>query len=141
MNSSGLLRDVITMVHEGGHAIHSMLTRDLGFVAFKELPSEVAELASMSMELISMEHWHHFFTDKDELRRAKREQLENIIEEGTEVRKQLDNPITVTDDAKRLHGSFRKGDIRWTKQPQPVTQVYLRPDQPPMYHRFRCRHR
>ena len=80
MNSSGLLRDVITMVHEGGHAIHSMLTRDLDFVAFKELPSEVAELASMSMELISMEHWHHFLPDAEDLKRAKREQLENVIE-------------------------------------------------------------
>lgn len=80
MNASGSLRDVITMVHEGGHAIHSMLTRDLDFIGFKELPSEVAELASMSMELISMEHWHHFFTDETELRRAKREQLENVLE-------------------------------------------------------------
>ncbi|MCX6291771.1 MAG: M3 family oligoendopeptidase [Bacteroidetes bacterium] len=80
MNASGSLRDVITMVHEGGHAIHSMLTRDLDFIGFKDLPSEIAELASMSMELISMEHWNYFFTDPDELRRAKREQLENIIE-------------------------------------------------------------
>ncbi len=80
MNASGSLRDVVTMVHEGGHAIHSMLTSDLDFIGFKELPSEVAELASMSMELISMEHWHHFFTDKEELRRAKREQLEGVIE-------------------------------------------------------------
>ncbi len=80
MNASGSLKDVITIVHEGGHAIHSMLTRDLDFIGFKDLPSEIAELASMSMELISMEHWHFFFTDEDELRRAKREQLENIIE-------------------------------------------------------------
>lgn len=80
MNSSGLLRDVITMVHEGGHAIHSMLTRNLSFVSFKEIPSEVAELASMSMELISMEHWHHFLPDAVDLKRAKQEQLENVIE-------------------------------------------------------------
>jgi oligoendopeptidase F len=80
MNASGSLRDVVTMVHEGGHAIHSMLTRNLDFVGFKELPSEIAELASMSMELISMEHWNFFFTDKDELRRARREQLEGVIE-------------------------------------------------------------
>jgi oligoendopeptidase F len=80
MNSSGSLKDVITKVPEGGHAIHSMLTRDLDFVGFKEVPSEIAELASMSMELISMEHWHYFFPDADELRRAKREQLENVIE-------------------------------------------------------------
>jgi oligoendopeptidase F len=80
MNSSCSLRDLITMVHEGGHAIHSMLTHRLPFIGFKEFPSEVAELASMSMELISMEHWHHFFEDKNELRRAKKEQLENVIE-------------------------------------------------------------
>ena len=80
MNATGSLRDVITMVHEGGHAIHSMLTRDLDFIGFKEFPSEVAELASMSMELISMEHWDYFFPDKEDLRRAKREQLENVIE-------------------------------------------------------------
>ncbi len=80
MNASGSLKDVITIVHEGGHAIHSMLTRDLPFIGFKDIPSEVAELASMSMELISMEHWHHFFPNADDLKRAKREQLENVIE-------------------------------------------------------------
>lgn len=80
MNASGSLRDVITMVHEGGHAIHSMLTADLDFIGFKELPSEIAELASMSMELISMEHWHHFFDNAEDLKRAKLEQLENVIE-------------------------------------------------------------
>lgn len=80
MNASGSLKDVTTMVHEGGHAIHSMLTRDLEFIGFKDVPSEVAELASMSMELISMEHWEHFFSDPEELRRAKREQLEGVLE-------------------------------------------------------------
>lgn len=80
MNASGSLKDITTMVHEGGHAIHSMLTRDLEFIGFKEIPSEIAELASMSMELISMEHWQHFFSDEEELRRAKREQLEGVLE-------------------------------------------------------------
>jgi oligoendopeptidase F len=79
MNSSGTLRDVETMVHEGGHAIHSMLTRDLEFVGFKDFPSEVAELASMSMELISMEHWNFFFDNEDDLNRARKEQLEGVL--------------------------------------------------------------
>ena len=61
MNATGSLRDVITMVHEGGHAIHSFVTRDMEITDFKSTPSEVAELASMSMELISMEHWDVFF--------------------------------------------------------------------------------
>ncbi|HEX8517080.1 MAG TPA: M3 family oligoendopeptidase [Bacteroidia bacterium] len=79
MNSVGAQRDVITMVHEGGHAIHSFVTRDLEITDFKSTPSEVAELASMSMELISMEHWDVFYDDKDELRRAKQEQLEQTL--------------------------------------------------------------
>lgn len=79
MNAAGTLRDVETMVHEGGHAIHSFLSAELELVDFKGLPSEVAELASMSMELISMEHWHHYFTNEAELKRAKRNQLEGII--------------------------------------------------------------
>jgi len=79
MNSTGTLRDLTTMVHEGGHAIHSFLSANLELVEFKELTSEIAELASMSMELISMEHWDVFFPDETSLKRAKKEQLEGII--------------------------------------------------------------
>lgn len=35
MNAAGTDRDVITMVHEGGHAIHSFLTKDLELTAIK----------------------------------------------------------------------------------------------------------
>lgn len=80
MNSVGLHRDLVTMVHEGGHAIHSFLDKDLALVDFKSPPSEVAELASMSMELMSMEHWDVFFTDSNELKRAKRQQLESVMD-------------------------------------------------------------
>ena len=79
MNSVGLQRDLVTMVHESGHAIHSILTRDLPLTGFKNLPSEVAELASMSMELLTMESWGEFYNDSKELERAKREQMESII--------------------------------------------------------------
>jgi oligoendopeptidase F len=80
MNSVGLHRDLVTMVHEGGHAIHSFLDIPLELVDFKSPPSEVAELASMSMELISMEHWDAFFSDPEELKRAKRQQLESVLD-------------------------------------------------------------
>lgn len=80
MNATSTLRDVVTIMHEGGHAIHNFLTRELELNDFKSTPSEVAELASMSMELISMDHWDVFFADKNELKRAKREHLEDIIE-------------------------------------------------------------
>lgn len=79
MNAVGALRDLVTMVHEGGHAIHSFLSRDLAITGFKNLPSEVAELASMSMELLSMDQWEIFFEDAENLKRAKIEQLETIL--------------------------------------------------------------
>ena len=79
MNSVGTHRDLVTMVHEGGHAIHSFVTRHLQITDFKSTPSEVAELASMSMELISMEHWDVFFENADDLKRAKKEQLEKSL--------------------------------------------------------------
>lgn len=79
MNSVGSAHDLVTMVHEGGHAIHSFLSRDLALTGFKNLPSEVAELASMSMELLSMEKWNHFYTNEDDFKRAKKEQLESIL--------------------------------------------------------------
>ncbi|WKN45486.1 M3 family oligoendopeptidase [Tunicatimonas pelagia] len=80
MNATSNLRDMVTMMHEGGHAVHSFLTRDLELTNFQHTPSEVAELASMAMELISMDYWHLFFEDEEDLKRAKREHLEQIIE-------------------------------------------------------------
>jgi oligoendopeptidase F len=79
MNAAGTLDDVTTMVHEGGHAIHSFLTHQLALTGFKEYPTEIAEVASMSMELFSMDHWDTFFATADELKRAKEQQLERVI--------------------------------------------------------------
>lgn len=79
MNSTNTLRDLVTIVHEGGHAVQSILDKSLEFVDFKSLPSEVAELASMSMELMSMEHWDHFFSDKQDLNRARKKHLEDVL--------------------------------------------------------------
>lgn len=79
MNAAGQLDDVTTMVHEGGHAIHSFLAHELELTGFKEYPTEIAEVASMAMELFSMAHWHVFFHSKEELTRAKEQQLERVI--------------------------------------------------------------
>lgn len=80
MNASGKMRDVETLVHEAGHAVHSFLSSSLPLNAFKHTPSEVAELASMSMELLTMNQWSVFFDQPGDLTRAKREQLEGIIQ-------------------------------------------------------------
>lgn len=79
MNAAGQMGDLTTMVHEGGHAIHSFLAHPLELSAFKEYPMEIAEVASMSMELFSMDHWELFFTDKNDLARARNHQLERVI--------------------------------------------------------------
>jgi oligoendopeptidase F len=79
MNAVGTQQDLVTMVHEGGHAVHSVLSSNLELTAFKNLTSEIAELASMSMELLSMPHWDIFYNNSEELKRAKRDQLESII--------------------------------------------------------------
>ena len=79
MNATSNLRDVVTLLHEAGHAVHSFLTRDLVLGAFKHPPSEVAELASMSMELLTLDKWDRIFENEDELNRAKRQHLEGVL--------------------------------------------------------------
>ena len=79
MNAASQMSDLTTMVHEGGHAIHSFLAHELELTGFKEYPTEMAEVASMSMELFTMDHWDVFFDNEEEMKRAKRHQLERVI--------------------------------------------------------------
>jgi len=78
MNAAGMHRDVETMIHEAGHAFHSLLCRDEPLVHYRHSPIEFAEVASMSMELLTMEFWDEFYPDEGQLRRAQREQLEGV---------------------------------------------------------------
>lgn len=80
MNAAGTVNDLITMMHEGGHAVHSFLSHDLPLSAMKEYPMEIAELASMSMELFTLEHWQDFFETKEEFIRAQWEEMERVID-------------------------------------------------------------
>jgi len=79
MNASRSIGDMRTLLHECGHAVHSYLTRDLPLSFTRRVPSEVAELAAMSMELLTMDHWGLFFDNKEDLRRARLQQLENVL--------------------------------------------------------------
>ena len=83
MNAAGLHKDVETMVHEAGHAFHSMVCVEEPLVEYRHSPIEFAEVASMSMELLSMRHWDapgSFYEGKpDEFRRACREQLKRSV--------------------------------------------------------------
>lgn len=78
MNAAGTHQDVVTMIHEAGHAVHSFLTKDLTYNFEKEFGSEVAELASMSMELMTLDYWSNFYQG-EELDKAKREQMERVL--------------------------------------------------------------
>ncbi len=79
MNSADTHQDLVTLVHEAGHAFHSFHMNALPLYQMKNPPSEVCELASMSMELMTMDAWDEFYSDPEELRRAKRDQLERVI--------------------------------------------------------------
>jgi oligoendopeptidase F len=79
MNAADSHGDVVTMVHEAGHAFHSFHMNGLPLYGMKNPPSEVCELASMSMELITMDAWDEFYPNPDDLRRAKHDQLERVI--------------------------------------------------------------
>ena len=79
MNATNSINDMRVLMHEGGHAVHSILTRDYPLNSAKSVPSEVAELASMTMELLTMDYWDEVLENEEELRRAKINQLEGVL--------------------------------------------------------------
>ncbi len=79
MNAAGLQRDAETMLHEAGHAFHSILSRDEPLMRYREAPIEFAEVASMSMELLTQPHWSAFYPDETDRARAVRQHLKGVI--------------------------------------------------------------
>ncbi|WP_243646934.1 M3 family oligoendopeptidase [Scopulibacillus darangshiensis] len=79
MNAAGTQYDVATLLHEMGHCIHDYLKKDIIPSQYKDIPMESAELASMSMELMTMDRWDEFYSNPEELIQAKKDQLEDII--------------------------------------------------------------
>ena len=79
MNAAGLHRDAETIIHEAGHAFHSLLCADEPLVYYRHAPIEFAEVAAMSMELLTMPHWGVLYPDESEANRARRKQIEGAI--------------------------------------------------------------
>ncbi|MFT5423168.1 MAG: oligoendopeptidase F [Phycisphaerales bacterium] len=79
MNAAGLHRDVETMVHEAGHAFHSMYCVDEPLLHYRHSPIEFAEVASMTMELLTMPYWDAYYPSKADANRARKQQLEGSI--------------------------------------------------------------
>lgn len=79
MNAAGRHDDVQTLLHEGGHAFHSLLSAKHPFHFHRGYPIEFAEVASMGMELLAAPHLEAFYTP-EEARRARTGHLEGILE-------------------------------------------------------------
>ena len=78
MNAAGLPRDLDTMVHEAGHAFHSMLCKEEDLIWYRIPPIEFAEVASMSMESMAYPFLDEFYTE-EETTRAIRKHLEGTV--------------------------------------------------------------
>ncbi len=81
MNAVGLVDDVMTLLHEAGHAFHAFASHEQPLIWQRHPGSEAAELASMSMELLAGPHLSQpvgYFTAADH-RSAWLEHLEDIL--------------------------------------------------------------
>jgi oligoendopeptidase F len=79
MNAAGLQGDLETMIHESGHAFHSLYCGHLELIDERNYPIEFAEVASMSMELLTQPGWSIFYDEQEEADRAKISHLEGVI--------------------------------------------------------------
>ncbi|MGN6390798.1 MAG: M3 family oligoendopeptidase [Gemmatimonadales bacterium] len=81
MNAVGLVDDVMTLLHEAGHAFHAFASHRQPLIWQRHPGSESAELASMSMELLASRHLAQpsgFFSAEDQ-RGATLEHLEDVL--------------------------------------------------------------
>jgi len=74
MNAVGTKTDVRTLLHESGHAMHSFSAKNY-IVDYKSTPHEVSEVASMAMELLTLDYWTEFYPNEEDYKSAKKEQL------------------------------------------------------------------
>ena len=64
-NAIGRPADVKTLLHEGGHAFHSIAVRDEPIVAQGRAPIEFCEVAAMAMELFGLGHYEAAYGAED----------------------------------------------------------------------------
>ena len=66
-NAVGRPTDLRVLLHEGGHAFHTLAVRDIPVSEYRQAPTEFCEVASMSMELFALERLGEVF-DEGEVR-------------------------------------------------------------------------
>lgn len=80
MNSANTDRDIYTLLHESGHSFHQFALANQPIVAYRDVPAEFAEVASMSMELIGMSNLKPFYGDDHEaIARSTEGELADVI--------------------------------------------------------------
>lgn len=79
MNAAGVASDVRTLLHEGGHAFHTLAVRDEPLVWYRHAPMEFSEVASMGMEVLSLPYLDVFYPNEEHQRRARREFFEGVV--------------------------------------------------------------
>ncbi|MFA6897103.1 MAG: M3 family oligoendopeptidase [Patescibacteria group bacterium] len=79
MNAIGTQDNVRTLLHESGHSLHDFYVKNEKILVYKDWPMEVAEISSMSMELFTLDYLDEFYKDSEDIKKAKREQLEDCL--------------------------------------------------------------
>ncbi|MGH2374992.1 MAG: M3 family oligoendopeptidase [bacterium] len=79
MNAVGRDLDLRTIIHEGGHAFHTLAVRDEPIAQYRHAPVEFSEVASMGMELLASPYLDTFYRDQAAARRSRRELLEGTV--------------------------------------------------------------
>lgn len=83
MNATGSHGDVQTMLHEGGHAFHGFETSKLPYYQQGDIAIEIAEVASMAMELLAAPYLTAekggFYTSQADADRAFADHLMGMI--------------------------------------------------------------
>ncbi|MBW8036615.1 MAG: M3 family oligoendopeptidase, partial [Planctomycetes bacterium] len=74
-NAVGVNNNIITLLHEGGHAFHAIASADQRLYPYRHATIEFCEVASMSMELLAMPYLSEFYDEQD-AKRARIRQLE-----------------------------------------------------------------
>ncbi len=78
VNAVGTHEDVMTLLHESGHAFHVFETAHLPYIHQLNVPMEFAEVASMGMELLASPYLTEFY-EPAQAARARIEHLEGML--------------------------------------------------------------
>lgn len=80
MNAAGLHGDIVTMLHEAGHAFHYLWSRDAEELIFlQQAPLEFCEVASMFMELAGVDGYEALYEKPADRARAALDQYERSL--------------------------------------------------------------